>query len=154
MTLKRFVAALFALALVSTLASAGDTYGKPLTGEAITPVSVLMDQPDAYVGKTVRVSGTITGVCEKRGCWMTLAWSEKFEDIKIKVEDDVIVFPIEAKGKSAIAEGTFTKIEMDLDQTIAYFRHLAEERDEEFDSASVTEPHTYFQIKATGAIIR
>ena len=33
----------------------------------------LMANPEPYLGKTVRVEGLITGVCEKRGCWITLA---------------------------------------------------------------------------------
>jgi hypothetical protein len=84
---------------------------------------------------------------------MTLASDKEFQDLRIKVDDGVIVFPIEAKGKRAIAEGQFTKIEMTMEETIAYKKHHAEEHDEAFDPSQVTEPMTYYQIQATGAVI-
>ena len=83
----------------------GELYGKPLTGTDTVKISALMADPDKYVGQTVRVEGIITGVCEKRGCWMTLASDREFEDLRIKVDDGVIVFPLDAKGKRAVAEG-------------------------------------------------
>ena len=86
---------------------------------------------------------------------MTLASDdEEFKEIRIKVVDGVIVFPLEAKGRRAIAEGEFVKIELTLEQTVAYRKHHAEEHGEEFDPSSVTEPLTYYQIKGTGAVIR
>ncbi len=148
-------AILISLAVSSAVVAAeGKTYGKPLGGSDTTKISVLMAEPDEYLGKTVRVEGLITGVCEKRGCWMSLASDEEFEELRIKVDDGVIVFPIEAKGKHAIAEGEFTKIEMTMEQTLAYKKHHAEEHNEEFDASSITEPLTYYQIKATGAVIQ
>jgi hypothetical protein len=135
------------------VAGDGKTYGKPLGGKDTTKISALMADPDLFVGKTVRVEGLITAVCEKRGCWMSLASDVEFEELRIKVDDGVIVFPIEARGKRAIAEGEFSKIVMTLEQTIAYRKHHAEEHDLEFDPSTVTEPLTRFQINATGAVI-
>ena len=65
----------------------------------------------------------------------------------------MIVFPTSAMGKSAVAEGVFTRIEMTLEQTIAHERHHAEETGEDFDESSVTEPASYFQIDVHGAVI-
>jgi hypothetical protein len=149
-------AALLAALIVSpALALAGKSYGKPLTGSDTIEIGELLANPDQYLGKTVRVEGVITGVCEKRGCWMSLgSKGEDFQEIRIKVEDGVIVFPMEAKGKTAVAEGTLAKVEMTLEQTVAYKKHHAEEHGEEFDPAAVTEPLVYYQIKGTGAVIR
>jgi hypothetical protein len=149
-------AALLAALIVSpALALAGKSYGKPLTGSDTIEIGELLANPDQYMGKTVRVEGVITGVCEKRGCWMSLgSKGEDFQEIRIKVDDGVIVFPVEAKGKTAVAEGTLAKVEMTLEQTVAYKKHHAEEHGEEFDAAAVTEPLVYYQIKGTGAVIR
>jgi hypothetical protein len=138
----------------AVIAGDGKPYGKPLSGSDTIKISVLMADPDTYVGKTVRTEGLITGVCEKRGCWMSLATDKKFPELRIKVDDGVMIFPIEAKGKRAIAEGEFARIEMTLEQTLAYKKHHAEEQNEEFDPETVTEPLTYYQINATGAVIR
>jgi hypothetical protein len=88
----------------------GKLYGKELTGSETVALSELMKNPDTYVGKTVRVEGLVVDVCAKRGCWMELAGDQEFQSIKIKVDDGVIVFPMEAKGKKAVAEGVFTRI--------------------------------------------
>ncbi len=149
---------LFLLAVsfsLPTLAVEGKVYGKPLTGTETTEIGYLLEHGDKLVGKTVRVEGLVNGVCEKRGCWMTIASTkEEFKEIRIKVEDGVIVFPMKAKGRHATAEGVLAKIEMSLEQTVAYQKHHAEEHGEEFDAASVTEPLTYFQIQGSGAVIQ
>jgi hypothetical protein len=149
------LAALVLIAAVPALAGDEKSYGEPLTGTETVPIDVLLEDPEPYLGQVVRVEGLVTGVCEKRGCWMSLASDQKeFAEIRIKVDDGVIVFPMEAKGKHAIAEGVLTKIEMTMEQTLAYKKHHAEEHNEEFDPASVTEPLTFYQIKGTGAVIR
>ena len=143
--------------LVATATFAGEApevYGEGITDRETIPISVLMTDADDYVDKTVRVEGVITGVCQKAGCWMTLSNSGGHDEIKIKVDDGVIVFPAEAKGRRAIAEGRFVKIEMTIDETIAYKQHHADEQGEPFDPDSVTEAMTYYQIRGTGAEIR
>ena len=57
------------------------------------------------VGKKVLVEGTVVGVCAKRGCWINLSGDKEFEQIRIKVNDGEIVFPMEVKGKTATVEG-------------------------------------------------
>ena len=131
----------------------GKPYGEPLSGSDTIKISELISTSDDYLGKTVRVEGLVNGVCEKRGCWMSLASDEEFQELRIKVDDGVIVFPIEAKGRRAVAEGVFTKIEMSMEQTLAYAKHHAEEHGEEYEPEKVTEPRVCFQIHATGAVI-
>jgi len=146
--------ALLVLTAGSIQAEDGKVYGEPLTGTDTIAISELLGNPEPYLGEVVRVEGLVTAVCEKRGCWMSLAGDEEFQELRIKVDDGVIVFPMEAKGRKAVAEGVFTKIEMTLEQTIAYREHHAQEHGEEFDPSTVTEPMTFFQIRGTGAVIR
>lgn len=136
-------------------ADEGKSYGEPLTGSDTVKISQLLSSPDDYLDKVVRVEGLVTGVCEKRGCWLSIASEEEeFKEIRVKVDDGVIVFPLEAKGKHAIAEGVFVKIEMSMEQTLKYREHHAQEHGEEFDPATVTEPLVFYQIKGSGAVIR
>lgn len=161
MTTRRRISAGIALAFTmiavsgipAAAAAEGKVYGQPPAGKDTIKISALMAEPDKHVGQTVRVEGIVTEVCRKRGCWMTLASDKDRQDLRIKVDDGVIVFPIEAKGRRAIAEGRFTKIEMTMEETIAYRKHLAEEQNEKFDPSQVTEPMISYQIQATGAVI-
>jgi hypothetical protein len=135
------------------IAREGKSYGEPLSEGAPVKISALIADCDTYEGKTVKVEGLVTGVCKKRGCWMSLASDEEFQEIRIKVEDGVIVFPMEAKGRRATAEGVFHKYELTMEQTLRRREHHAEEHGESFDPASVTEPDVFYQIDATGAVV-
>ncbi len=130
------------------------TYGKALSDAELTPISELLASPEDFVGKTVKVEGRILGVCEMRGCWIEIASDEEFESIRFKVEDGEMVFPVEAKGRLATAEGTFEKIELDLDQTRKMKQHECEEKGEPFDPETVTEAAVIYRIAGQGAVVR
>ena len=149
------VAALCVAAVLPAVAADDQVYGEPLTGTDTVAIGALLASPDEYLGRVVRVEGLVTGVCEKRGCWISLASDdEEFREIRVKVDDGVIVFPMEAKGRRAVAEGVFVKVEMTMEQTLAYGENHAREHGETFDPSTVTEPLVFYQIKGTGAVIR
>jgi hypothetical protein len=130
----------------------GKSFGKGLAGAQEVKVVELVANPEKYVGKTVRVEGVVVDVCEKRGCWMDIADGAKAAKVRIKVDDGVMVFPVEAKGSHAIAEGVFTKIEMTPDEAKAYAKHLAEEKGQALEANAA--PTVLYQIKGTGAVIK
>ena len=109
--MKRMLIPAMVLGMVSlggaAVAGEGTTYGKGVTLDKATPVVELLAQPDQYVGKKVRVEGVVSAVCAKRGCWMTVTDPESGKGVRIKVEDGVIVFPMEAMGHKTTAEGFF-----------------------------------------------
>jgi hypothetical protein len=154
----RFVPAAAALALALSLpAAAGEpkTYGEGVGHATAVKVAELVAHPEKYVGQSVRVEGVIVDVCAMRGCWMDLAGETKAEKVRIKVNDGVMVFPKEAKGSQAVAEGVFTKIDMKPEDALAYAKHLAEERGETFDPAAAKSvPTVLYQIRGTGAVIK
>ncbi len=138
---------------VAAPARAATTYGKGVSAAEPVKLSDILAKPDAYVGKTVKVEGLVTDVCSKRGCWMRLAGDKEFQTIRIKVQDGVIVFPMTAKGKKAVAEGVLQKFELTKEQAIEQAKHEAEEAGRKFDPASITGPVTLYQIKSTGAVV-
>ena len=94
--------------LASALCLAADTpLGKPLTLKEQVSIEKLVSSPAAWEGRMVQVKGKVSAVCEKMGCWMKL--SGDGGEVRIKVEDGVIVFPKTAIGKLATAEGKFVK---------------------------------------------
>ena len=135
-------------------ATDSQAYGEPLTLTETTPVSDILSDPEAWVGERVLVEGMVVDVCEKRGCWMEIAAGGDFEKIRVKVDDGVIVFPLTARGKTALVEGTVEKVELTYEEAVEQARHQAEEHGEEFDPASVTGPETTYRIRGIGAVIR
>ncbi len=129
-------------------------YGTGVTLSELTPISELVTSPEKFVDRKVRVSGEVVAVCEAAGCWMVLKAGSGSAQVKIKVEDGVIVFPVSARGKQAEAEGVFARYEMGRSEYEAHARHEAAERGQPFDPRTIGEgPFRIYQLEATGAEI-
>jgi len=128
-------------------------YGSEITLEEKTNISDILNAPEDYLDKKVLVEGEVLDVCKMMGCWMELESDIEGEHIKVKVKDGDIVFPVEAKGQTALVEGTVYKIELTQEEAADYLEHAAEEQNEEFDPSTVTGPMTIYQIKGLGAEI-
>jgi hypothetical protein len=151
----RSIAAAVALALAFSLPAAaeGKKYGKGVGTAPEVKLVELAAHPEKYVGKAVRVEGRINDVCPMKGCWMDLVSDDKTQTIRVKVNDGEMVFPVDAKGNIATAEGVFTKVEMTKDQAVAHAKHLAEEKGQTWDPGSADVPTVYYQLKGTGVVI-
>ena len=144
----------FALLVIAVSAWAATlSLGKPLTLKRPMSIQALLSAKDQYVGKTVQVKGTITEVCQEMGCWMQLVEQSTGARLQIKVEDGVIVVPKDSAGKTAIAEGVLSKLEMTREEAIEQAQHEAEANKRKFDPASIKGPVTLYQIAGTGATI-
>ncbi len=128
--------------------------GDALTLSEITKVSEINKHPEQYVGKRVLIEGLIINVCATRGCWMDIASDVPFEKIQIKVVDGEIVFPMEAKGKTALVEGIAEELKLSKEQAISMGKHRAEEQGASFDPASITGPVSYVRVRGLGAVIK
>ena len=131
----------------------GTTYGEAPTLTEATPVAAILDRPEDYLGQRVLIEGRVVDVCDRMGCWMDVVAGEDGRVIQVKVDDGVIVFPVEAKGRLARVEGTVEKLELTHDQALEAARHRAEEQGVEPDLTEVTGPRTTYRIRGTGAII-
>lgn len=131
------LATALALAWGAPAAAADTKYGAGVSKAPPVKISELLAQPDRYQGKVVRVEGLVTDVCAKRGCWMQLASDKEFQVLQIKVDDGVMIFPLDAKGKMASAEGVFTRLEIPPEP-----------------GEASKQPRIGYRIQATGAVIR
>lgn len=140
---------------VLTAEEKGTKYGAGVALTTATPIAQLAASPDQFVGKTIRVDGTVTAVCEHQGCWMVLKDAASDATVRIKVDDGVIVFPMTAKGKKASAEGVFEKI--DVKPEAAHHEAMDTEKKDEpkkdVPAAHADQPAATHQLKATGALV-
>jgi len=141
----------FAAALALVIAAPVDDtkLGAGVTLDKPTPIAAIVKTPADYVGKTVRVDGVATAVCEMMGCWMAVADSDAKDApvVRLKVEHEGdIVFPMSAKGKHVSAQGVFEVVKPEGEDHDAA-KEQAHATHQSLESAQ-------FQIKATGAIIR
>jgi hypothetical protein len=135
-------------------APAGTPFGAGVKLAETTPIDTLLADPKAYQGKTVRVEGMITDVCPKRGCWFDMAGGGPGQKLKFKVTDGEMVFPVDAKGKYAVAEGVVAVRELTLEQTKEQAAYRAKEYGIKSDPASITQPSVSVRLDGTGAVFR
>ena len=138
-------AVVVALAVVGV--SAETKLGAGVTLKDATPIKALIEKPADFVGKTVRVDGVATAVCEDMGCWMAIApaGDPKGPTVRLKVEDGKIVIPVSAKGKQVSAEGVFEA----LGSKDGEAHEAAGEHAQKDAKASKT-----YQLKGTGVVIQ
>ena len=151
---SRFLLSLTIVLALTLTAAAADSksYGKGVTLTTATPIARVLDKPADFQGKTIRVEGVITEVCEAMGCWMALAAEVPqsaqvaARTVLIQVEHDgVIVFPVTARGHRAAAQGVLEKISGGEGQEAA--AELAKQQ------GAKAEAPVQYRINATGAVI-
>lgn len=96
----------------------------------------------------VIVEGTITEVCQEKGCWMNLVDGDQTARVKFKGYSFFV--PRNAMGHRVVVEG-FGQIVV---QEVEFAKHLAEEAGKsraEIDA--ITKPVKVYEIEATGVYI-
>ena len=154
--------------VLAARALAPEKFGAGVTISQVTPLDAVIKTPETFDGRTVRVEGVVTSVCEEMGCWMALGTKDAkgAPTMMIKVDDGVIVFPVSAKGKRAAAQGVVQRVGAmshdpghgagaghDADHDGVHGApggdHAAQEHAPSEHMASASQ----WQIKATGALI-
>ena len=130
-----------------------DLNGEEITVKEKTKVSDIVANPQNFVGKKVLVEDTVLDVCAKRGCWIDIASDKEFESIRIKVQDGIIVFPMEAKGKNALVEGEVYSFEYEVEADCGGIGCKEEEANKEDCDHTKKEIKTLYQIRGIGAEI-
>jgi len=152
---RMFVATAVVMICVAVGASAAvKKYGKDLTLKETTKISDIYAKTEAFNGKRVKVRGAIVEVCEMKGCWIALASDQEFQTIRFKVDEGVIVFPMDAKGLTATVEGVVTVTEETEAQQIEHGQMMAKEMGKPFDLKTVKGPKTVVMIKGEAAEVQ
>ncbi|MBA3394005.1 MAG: DUF4920 domain-containing protein [Deltaproteobacteria bacterium] len=135
-------------------APAGKTFGAGVKLTETTAIDAILAEPAKFHGKTVRVEGMITDVCPKRGCWLELAGSGAGQKLRFKVTDGEMVFPMDAKGQRATAEGIVAVRELSIEESKQHAEYQAKEYGIAYDPASITKPTSVVRIDGTGAVLQ
>ena len=127
--------------------------GEPLAADAeIVPVASVVEQSSSYDGQTLVVEGTVSKVCQMRGCWLTLS-NNAGETFRINVPkgDDgeyLFTFPMDATGATAQLAGTLAIQE----ESVETLRHFAEDEGKSSEEVlAITEPKRTLVFTASGA---
>lgn len=127
--------------------------GGGVTVAETTPVADILERPESFVGRTVAIEGEVADVCQAAGCWLEMRAADGPRTLKVKVEDGVMVFPKDARGKRARAQGAVERLDLDREGYILHVAHEAHEQGRDFDESSVPAegPYHVYRIRGTGA---
>tara|TARA_Y100000022_G_C13194209_1_gene349533 strand:- start:312 stop:800 length:489 start_codon:yes stop_codon:yes gene_type:complete len=131
-------------------------YGDDFNYDSIQSIPSLINNANQFLDKQIVTEGKIVDVCPMKGCWIEIKDSGSDQIIRVKVQDDVIIFPQDSKEKKVIVNGVFTKIEFTEDQAIKWKIHLAEEKGLKLEESDVTLDSSdliEYRIKGLGAKI-
>lgn len=103
--------------------SAATHHGAPfvLKDKAISLDDVAA-KPDAFADKTTMISGKVTTVCQKKGCWLSLK-SDKGTVARVTFKDYGFFAPKDCAGQVATVEATVKVTKLDA----AERAHLAQD---------------------------
>jgi len=85
-------------------AAAASHFGAPLTVTQPTSLAAIVATPQPFNGQTVRVDGTVSAVCQARGCWMQL--TDNDQRVHIRMHGHSFFIPRNATGHHARVQGT------------------------------------------------
>ena len=103
-------------------------YGEPVSTELPhANVADVLAQPASFAGRDVQLQGTISEVCQEKGCWLRIADPSGGEEtVFVKFTcpvDGEYLIPKDAAGKPVVVQGQVVVEEMDE----ATARHMAED---------------------------
>jgi uncharacterized protein DUF4920 len=142
------------------LGAADQKFGKDFAVKESVKISKVLEKPEENLNKPIKVEGTIVGVCAHKGCWMELASDKEFQKLRVKVKDGDMVFPMTAKGKTAVVEGILYKIDLTKEQAQKLHEHQCKEKDQKKEAkkadccASTKLKTVIYQLKPTSVVIK
>ena len=88
------------------------TRGEKLKGLPAVTLDKLLTSPTDFEGKDVQVEAKIRKACEKKGCWMELAPTDKGPGVRVTFKDYGFFVPLDSAGSTAKVEGTVKVAEL------------------------------------------
>jgi hypothetical protein len=90
----------------SSAASGGvpKAFGQPIGGAPTTSLVEIAKAPGSFKGKVVATEGTVTRVCQERGCWMAI--KDDTGTATVRMHGHSFFVPTTSSGKHARVQGT------------------------------------------------
>jgi hypothetical protein len=128
----------------------GDTYGSVVgvksESNAITVNKLSKKLKKAKKVENVAIKGTVTEVCEKKGCWLKIK-TDNNSEFFVKMQDYGFFVPTELKGKNVVMDGTAEVKTISVDEQKHYATD-AKKSQTEIDA--ITSPKEEIRFVATG----
>ena len=126
------------------------TFGEPIDKKGAISAKKLSQKMDKSESLNIKVKGTITEVCQAKGCWMTIDLGDD-ELMRVKFKDYGFFVPKDAAGKTAIIQGVAKNEIIGVDE----LRHLAKDAGKsEKEIINIDKPKEELTFVAEGVLIK
>jgi Rieske Fe-S protein len=130
------------------LASTGN-FGEVITKENALQADVALEQIIADTTFDLKLTGTISEVCQHSGCWLTIEL-DNGEELMVNMLDHAYEVPKDAAGKKVWAQGVAVR-ELIPVEMLKHYAADAGKSQEEIDA--ISSPEWKFTMDAAGVII-
>jgi hypothetical protein len=138
----KFAIAMF---LSCLLISQAKTHGSKITMEKSIPLSSAIKNFDSFKNQEILVTGKVSEVCQKKGCWINLKEGE--QTVKIEFKDYGFFVPFSLRGKSVRAQGKLQQKTLSESEQKHYLKDAGKDQKE---VQRVKEPIMVFSFVANG----
>lgn len=98
------------LAVAAAALAAPFSTGARITVKKPVDIAQLNAAPEKFVGKTVRLEGTVKAVCQGRGCWVEVA-DATGKTFLAKSLDESVLLPKDCAGRAIVVQGVVTRLD-------------------------------------------
>lgn len=160
MMLKNLATGFFALLLLAacnsnknaaTTPNDGKHFGTLVTAKKAITYDELMVKMTNVDSMPAKVTGTVSSVCQKKGCWMTLVSAQPGKpEMRVTFKNYAFFMPKDLSGKKVVVDG-FAFVET---TSVADLQHYAEDAGKsKAEIAAITKPKRELAFEAAGVLI-
>lgn len=129
----------------------GQEYGagvsENITFNVYTPdVAIEEIEKEGKKLENIVIQAEITGVCQKKGCWITLKNNKK-ETVFVKMKDYAFFLPISSMGKTVLLHGEMDKKVTSVEELKHYAKDAKKPKEE---IEKITQPKIEYRFLASG----
>ncbi len=141
----------FILAIITASpAIAQTTYGDKITADGAIPASSIVSRMKGADSLAIKITGTITSVCQHKGCWMQVDIGGG-KAMRVTFKDYAFFVPKNISGKTVILDGHA----YNTTTSVAQLRHYAQDAGKsEAEISKITEPEVNLAFEARGVIVK
>ncbi len=132
-------------------AGATKNFGAVIDAQNAIAYDALIPQMTTVDSMPAKVSGKVSEVCQKKGCWMTLVSDQPGQpEMRVTFKDYAFFMPKDLAGKHVVVDG-YAYVET---TPVDVLRHYAEDGGKSKEEiAAITEPKREVSFEASGVLI-
>ncbi|MBP6334903.1 MAG: DUF4920 domain-containing protein [Bacteroidia bacterium] len=125
------------------------SYGEKITADNAIEMKELMTLLKSKDSLHTKLVGTVSSVCQKKGCWLTMD-AGNGQSIMVRFYDYGFFLPMDCSGKKIVLEGSAYKSETTVDE----LRHYAEDAGKSKEEIEkIKEGKKEISFEATGVLL-